>query len=79
MTEKLGATGKFPDGKIDESDQGELCIGIAFDEKSGNVIVNFGKPVWWFAMPPEQIIAFAHTLIHHAEQANDVRPPTPLC
>ena len=64
MDDKLGATGQFPDGKISEQDEGELQMGIANDGKL--VHVNFGKPVAWFAVPPDVALALASQLTKHA-------------
>ena len=69
MTKKdngfLGATGKFPDGQLSPDDEGELTMGVAHDSK-GNVILNFGKPCDWIAMPPEMAIQLATTILRHA-------------
>jgi hypothetical protein len=60
---KLGATGRFPEGKLNETDQGELRVGIA--EKHGKVIINFGKPVAWVALTKEQVRGFIEVLQKH--------------
>lgn len=62
---KFGATGKFPRGMLGPSDEGELNMGVAHDSK-GTVIVNFGKEVSWFGLPPEQAIEFAKLILRHA-------------
>jgi len=51
MTEKLGATGELPDGRL------------AVGEQDGKVFIQFGTPVLWFCMPPQQAVAFAELLI----------------
>jgi hypothetical protein len=61
---KLGATGKFPEGKLNEDDEGELTMGVANDGKL--VHVNFGKPVHWFAVPPDKALELASLLTGHA-------------
>ena len=61
---KLGATGKFPQGKLNPDDEGELTVGVADDGKL--VHVNFGKPVAWFALPPDIALALASSLTAHA-------------
>jgi hypothetical protein len=63
---RFGATGRFPEGKLHRTDEGELQFGIA--HKDGKVIVNFGKPVAWFAMPAEKAREFAAVLLHHARE-----------
>lgn len=66
--EKIGATGNYPDGKLNEHDEGELAIRISHDDRL--ITIEFGKPVSWFAFKPEQAIEFAEMIIEHA---NDVR------
>ena len=61
---KLGATGKFPKGKLIEEDEGELRLAVG--HKEGNVIVDFGKPVAWFALPPDAAMNLAEKLMDHA-------------
>lgn len=69
---KGGPTGKFPMGKMDESDQGELAaqIGVTSD---GMVVVNFNTPVSWVAMPPEDARHLAKQLGHAADNADKKR------
>jgi hypothetical protein len=63
---KMGPTGDFPDGKLGPRDEGGLMIGIAHDSKKRQVVINFGGPVSWLAMPPEQAIGLAELLFEHA-------------
>ena len=63
----FGATGKFPDGQVTEDDEGELQFGIA--NGNGHVIVNFGKPVAWLSMRPDQALLLSAALAEHAAQA----------
>lgn len=65
MTDKIGPTGRFPQGKMSPADDGELAFGVARDSQ-GNVHINFGKPVSWLAMPPELAIEMAKMLLRHA-------------
>ena len=60
----LGPTGDYPRGKFGPDDEGGLNIGIT--QKDGVVVVNFGTPVAWFGMPPEQAIEFAKNILKHA-------------
>lgn len=62
---KIGATGKFPAGKLGPHDEGELQFGVARDS-AGMVHVNFGKDVSWFAMPADAAINFARSLLKAA-------------
>ena len=59
-----GPTGQFPDGKLDETDEGEIAIGVT--SSNGLVHVNFGKSISWFAFPPERAIEFAKLLLRYA-------------
>jgi hypothetical protein len=65
MSNKFGPTGKYPHGKLGPTDEGELQFGVAHDA-DGNVHVNFGKPVAWFALPQEQAINLARLILGHA-------------
>lgn len=62
----LGATGQFPDGKVNAEDEGELRFAVAHDRDL--VQVNFGKPVAWFSLPPESAKHLATLLIKHAQE-----------
>lgn len=62
---KFGATGKFPRGALNPYDEGGLQMGVAHDEH-GNVHVNFGKRIMWFALPSDQAIELAKLILHHA-------------
>lgn len=63
-SDKLGATGGFPRGKLNETDEGELQFTVG--EEDGNVVIRFGSTVSWLGMPPEQAVAFAQVLITKA-------------
>lgn len=72
---KLGATGNFPDGKLNEHDDGEFRLLVK--EADGNVHIYFGKPVAWLALPKEQAFKFALTIMKHAgAQFETVAMPT---
>lgn len=49
--EKLGATGRFPLGKLTPEDEGEIQFAVAADPKTKTIILDFGKPVVWLGMP----------------------------
>lgn len=63
----LGATRRFPDGKMHWSDEGELRLAIFAHE--GKVVINFGSPVSWIGFDAEQAEAIAASLIARAEEA----------
>lgn len=62
----LGATGKFPKGKIKEEDEGELAFAIT--SHKGRVVMDFGKPVQWLAVEPEMAVEIANSLIKYAAE-----------
>lgn len=63
---RIGPTGEFPDGKSYSEDEGELKFAIAHDQD--NVIINFGSPVAWMAMPPDAATQLAELLTRHAKE-----------
>lgn len=65
MKLKLGATGTFPRGSLGPHDEGALAMGVSHDSK-GNVHVNFGKDLSWFALPSADAINFARLILQHA-------------
>lgn len=65
--ERLGKTGKFPDGKLTKQDEGELAFAVLTHK--GKVCVEFGQPVHWFAMTPKQAIELGELLIKKGAEA----------
>lgn len=64
---KFGATGKFPRGKLNADDEGELRYGIAHDH--GKILVKFGKPVELLGFDPQSARALANALLRKAYEA----------
>lgn len=62
----FGATGQFPQGKVEDADEGELRMGVAYDKLNGIVRVQFGKPVAWLGLPPPEARQLAALLLQHA-------------
>jgi len=60
----MGATGKFPHGKLNTEDEGELRFAIG--ERDDSVMLHFGTQVTWLAFSPEQAVSFAQLLIGKA-------------
>lgn len=65
----LGSTGKFPEGKLVEHDEGEIQIAIT--HYKGKVVINFGKPVSFIGFTPEQAANIAQTILDHADAARE--------
>ncbi len=62
---ELGPTGKFPDGKLNKNDHGELAFGIR-KTQDGLIEMYFTTPITWLAMPPHQAIELAKILLRTA-------------
>ncbi len=63
----IGATGQHPEGRMTPADEGSIQFAIGV--KDGKVIVNFGTPVVWLGMGPEDAVQLAQNLIKHAREA----------
>ncbi len=66
---KLGPTGDHPDGQISKDDEGALNIGITADKEKGIVILDFGSPVKWIGLSPEDVYGLTKVMI---ERANEI-------
>jgi len=64
----IGATGEYPEGKLNETDEGELQMAITTDVH-GNIRIDFGKPVHWFAMSPLHAKKLGEMLIARANMS----------
>lgn len=62
----IGATGTFPMGKIDDDDEGALKLAVGYDSVAGIVRMEFGKPVAWMGLAPEDAIQLARSLLRSA-------------
>lgn len=64
QSQGMGATGMFPQGKMDQTDEGEIKLAIAHD--ATNVLIKFGKPVAWLGLSPKEALQFAGLIEQHA-------------
>ena len=62
----LGASGKFPQGALNDDDEGELRMAIGRDPVDGVIRLDFGKPVAWLGLPPPEAIQMARMLLRRA-------------
>ncbi len=60
----LGATGAFPDGKINPNDEGEIRIAVS--SQGGVIRIDFGKPVTWIGFNANEAKSLAALLMRHA-------------
>jgi len=61
-----GALGDFPEGQLSKTDEG--AIQFAIGEKDGKVVIDFGTPVHWLGMTPQQAADFASLLLKRARE-----------
>lgn len=65
---KLGATGQFPRGPADTTDEGEIRLAMATDHQQGIIRIVFGKPVAWLGLPSKEARELAAALIEKADE-----------
>ncbi|PWT75882.1 MAG: hypothetical protein C5B60_04740 [Chloroflexi bacterium] len=70
---KFGATGKFPAGKLNETDKGEIVCGISYDMENDLIRIEFGTPLTWMAMEPEHAADFANTILNKVKLSNALK------
>jgi hypothetical protein len=63
----LGATRRWPHGRLGPDDQGEIKVAIAADLDNGRVQIEFGKPVAWLSLTPADALALAGKLVEKAQ------------
>lgn len=57
---------KYPRGKLNNSDEGELAIAISVQDKT--IIIDFGKDVKWLGLDKATAISLAMTLMNKANK-----------
>jgi hypothetical protein len=62
-----GALGDFPEGQLTKSDEG--AVQFAVGVKDGKVVLDFGTPVAWVGMNPQQAADLASSILKHARIA----------
>lgn len=62
-----GALGEFPVGQLTKTDEGSIQFAIG--EKDGKVVIDFGTPVHWIGLSPQQAADFASLLLKRAREA----------
>ena len=64
--EGLGATGKYPQGKVSIEDEGELKMAVGMSPDRQKVILDFGKPVAWLGLDRETAESLGLLLLERA-------------
>jgi hypothetical protein len=67
---KLGPTGEFPRGPLNDEDEGEINMAVGHTDE-GTVFLDFGVRLKWIAMDPEQARGLAKLLSQSASKAED--------
>ena len=67
VNEPLGATKRFPEGKLTEMDEGEIKFAVGIDQ--GKIVIEFGQQVTWMGMNPDQAHDLGRLLIKKAQRA----------
>lgn len=62
-----GSLGNFPEGQLTKTDEG--AIQFAVGEKDGKVVLDFGTPVVWVGLNPQQAADLASLLLKRAREA----------
>ena len=69
MSDIVGPTGEFPDGKVSPDDSGELIMGIGIWR--GMVRVEFGSSVSWLGLPSKQARRMAEIILSKVQEIED--------
>lgn len=69
MRQALGATGRHPQGKLVQDDEGEIQIAVGHAD--GKVVVEFGKSIAWIGFSPDQALDLAQSIRAHALNIKD--------
>src|ERR1035437_6674299 len=64
--EQKKCSGMYPNGKLNDNDNGQLAIALTTEK--GNVKIQFAGPVTWLAMPPEQALLLAESIIEKVNE-----------
>jgi hypothetical protein len=67
----FGPTGKYPLGKLNANDEGELVMGVAADHEHRVVVLQFGTDVRWLGLPPDSARQLAASLIRAAGEVEN--------
>ncbi len=69
---KLGATGHQLMPPVSHDDVGEIAMAISHDPTRRKVYFNFGKPVAWLGLTPEQASDIGQSLIEHSQRCRGI-------
>ncbi len=58
----------WSEGCINSDDEGDLSMAFTADKEHGVVVIDFGKPVKWLGLPPEQVAKLVEILVEKARE-----------
>lgn len=73
LTDGLGATGRYPQGRLCQDDEGEIRVAVAADLAARKVVIDFGKPVAWIGFTPDQAREVGELLIQKGKECGGGR------
>lgn len=59
---------EWSQGRINSDDEGDLAMAVTADKEHGVVILDFGKPVKWVGLPPQNVAQLVEMLIKAARE-----------
>ena len=62
----FGPTNRFPQGKLNAHDEGELKMAVLVEENVVKIL--FGKPIVWLGLPKKEALEFAEMVKNRAEE-----------
>lgn len=68
--QKLGPTGQYPRGQLNEYDEGEINLSVCHTS-DGIVFLDFGASVRWIALETDQAKDLARLLTQASERAEN--------
>ena len=63
-----GPTGEFPNGRLNNYDDGELAIGVTADKENNVLIIDFNKEIGWLGLKPEEAYDLSRLLFQKAKE-----------
>lgn len=61
-----GPVGDYPHGMLTKTDEGSIQFAVG--DKDGKVVIDFGSPVAWIGMTPQQAMDLAASIMSRARQ-----------
>ena len=66
-----GPTGRFPDGKLHDGDEGGLTVAVWLDAPNSAVVLEFGTQISWMGMDADTARAIATKMIALADAIDE--------